>query len=343
MLRTHFGVDARAIEPLGAGLINQTFLVTSRAGDQFVLQQLHDIFPAEINEDIEIVTAHLAKRGLPTPRLKRTSDGRLWLERDGHVWRMMTYVPGSCVERIETGDLAYQAGALLARFHLALADLEHDFAHARGGIHDTPRHLRNLALALENHREHPAFDRIEPLADSILEAASRLEPLPDTPPRVVHGDPKITNFIFDLDSGRGVCIVDLDTLNRTALPLEMGDALRSWCNPAGEDAMRTGFSAELFQAALEGYRNESRDWLTHAETSAFGLGTMTILVELAARFCADALNESYFGWDPERFPDRSEHNRVRAAGQLAAYRDFLAKRDRLERIIGDVFGGGDHC
>jgi Ser/Thr protein kinase RdoA (MazF antagonist) len=339
IIRTRFDIDARTIEPLGAGLINQTFLVTSQNGHRFVLQRLHEIFPRGINRDIEIVTAHLADRGLQTSRLVRTTSGELWLEEDGHVWRLMTYMPGICLQRIESGDLAREAGALLGRFHLALADLDHDFPHARGGIHDTPRHLRNLESALEKHRDHPAFDRIEPLATSILEAAGGLDPLPDTPARIVHGDPKITNFIFDPDSGKGVCIVDLDTLNRMPLPLEMGDALRSWCNPAGEDAVRTGFSAELFQAALEGYRDATGDWLTGAETRAFGLGTMTILVELAARFCADALNESYFGWDPKCFPSRSEHNQVRAEGQLVAFRDFVAKRGRLERVVEDVCGG----
>jgi Ser/Thr protein kinase RdoA (MazF antagonist) len=254
------------------------------------------------------------------------------------IWRLMTYIPGISVDRVDSAERAYEAGRLLGRFHMALSDLDYRFLGARGGIHETPRHLRNLELALDRHRDHAAYHRVRPVAEEILSAASKLTPLPALAERVVHGDPKISNFIFDAASGEGLCLVDLDTLNRMALPLELGDALRSWCNPAGEDSDTTDFSLGFFRAALTGYASEAGRWISPAEAASLVDATMTIMIELAARFCADALNESYFAWDPVRFPSRSEHNRVRAEGQLRAWEACRKMETQLSEVSREVFG-----
>ncbi len=337
VIRDQFAITAKAVEPLGTGLINQTFLVTDERGGKYVLQRLHAIFPAEVNLDMEAVTSRLQDRGLVTPRLIRTVSGGLWLEMPDGIWRLMTYIPGIAVDRVDSGERAYEAGRLLGRFHVALSDLDYRFRGARGGIHDTPRHLRNLELALDKHRDHAANHRVRPVAEEILSAAAELAPLPVLDERVVHGDPKISNFIFDEQSGQGLCLVDLDTLNRMALPLELGDALRSWCNPAGEDTDTTDISVDYFQAALTGYASEAGHWISPTESACLVAATMTIMIELAARFCADALNESYFAWDPVRFSSRSEHNRVRAEGQLRAWEACRKMETELSEVSREVF------
>jgi hypothetical protein len=122
------------------------------------------------------------------------------------------------------------------------------------------------------------------------------------------------------------------------LPLELGDAMRSWCNPAGEDGHTGQFAAELFAAALSGYAEAAAGWITAAEIRAIAPATQTIILELAARFCADALNESYFGWDATKFPTRGQHNEQRAAGQLTLARSFATQRDALTRQVLRAFG-----
>ncbi len=120
----------------------------------------------------------------------------------------------------------------------------------------------------------------------------------------MHGDPKISNLMFAASSGRALCLIDLDTLARMPVALELGDALRSWCNPATEDATNARFVREYFEAAVGGYAAAAQGFLTDNEWRAIPLGTLTITVELAARFCADALRERYFGWDSRRYADR---------------------------------------
>jgi hypothetical protein len=74
--------------------------------------------------------------------------------------------------------------------------------------------------------------------------------------------------------------------------------------------------------------------LTEAERRALLAGVEWISLELASRFAADALLESYFGWDARRFPGRGEHNLVRARGQLALHEAFVAMRKERAAILG---------
>lgn len=336
MLRAWGLADAR-VSPLGSGLINCTWLLEAGAR-RLVMQQLNPVFPPIVNEDIRVVTAHLRAKGLIAPELLAAEDGRYWQEYEGSTWRLMTWVAGTSHERISTVAQAREAGALLARFHRALDDLRHEFRNTRPGVHDTPRHLASLRRALSEHSAHPQHAAVRQLADEVLALAAALEPLPALPNRAVHGDPKINNILFDPVSDKALCLIDLDTLGRMPLPLELGDAFRSWCNPRGEDEQRSIFSLEFFRGAAEGYASGAAGWITPEEYSSIVPATLTIYVELAARFLADALNENYFGWDASRYPSRSVHNQLRAASQMAAARSLLDMRGAAEEVVRRIFG-----
>ena len=178
------------------------------------------------------------------------------------MWRVLTCIPGISRDTLENNRQAREAGALLGRFHSAVSDLDHTFSNPRLGVHDTAAHLENLRRALASHGDHPQFDRVEPIAERILDMAGQLPELPLTRERIVHGDPKISNVIFDPDTDEAVCLVDLDTVAFMPVILELGDAFRSWCNPLGEDTRETTFSMPLFRAALAGYAGEAGDLLS---------------------------------------------------------------------------------
>jgi Ser/Thr protein kinase RdoA (MazF antagonist) len=334
-----WGLAGARLAPLGEGLINLTLLASSADQQRCVLQRVSRVFPAAVNRDIEVITARLAAAGMATPRLVETRAGELWVEADGWCWRLLTWLPGVTRAALSTPAQAAAAGRLLARFHRALDGCYHLFSSPRLGVHDTPRHLQRLRDALASHASHARFAEVEPVATEILAMAAGLPPVPATPDRVVHGDPKINNMLFDPDSGEGIALVDLDTVGRMPLPLELGDAFRSWCNPGGENQRRGIFSAELFRGGLKGYATHAAGWITPDEIAAIVPATLTIIVELAARFCADALYENYFGWDPSRFASRSEHNQVRAMGQLTLARSLAARQAELQADAAAAFSG----
>jgi Ser/Thr protein kinase RdoA (MazF antagonist) len=325
------------VQPMGTGLINQTFVVEGSAAPQAVLQRLNTaIFVPEVNEDIEAVTRHVERKGLPTPLLRRTHDGRLWHQaQDGSVWRVLSWVDGRTIDRIWSTAEAAEAGELVARFHAATADLEWTFRSVRGAFHDTDLRMQQLSTALDARRSHRLYERVAPVAESIQHAWRSWDGPRDLPERIVHGDLKISNVRFQGE--RALALVDLDTLGYGTLDAELGDAFRSWCNPAREDDPAR-FDAELFAAGIRGYAAAAVD-VTDLEWEAIVPGVERITLELAARFAADALEENYFGFDTTRFATRGDHNLARAQGQLQLVREVSAARRAAEELVRAVRPG----
>src|SRR5690606_37767769 len=291
-----WGLAGCAAERERGGLINRTFLVGEPGGEpRAVVQRLHPIFAAEVNLDIEAVTEHLAARGLETPRLMRTTSGARWFEHGGGVWRALSYVGGVTLHAMPDAAHAEAAGGLVGRFHRALADLRHEFVFQRAGVHDTAGHLRRLADALRGAGPAPAaqdggaaalLDEAADLARRILDAGARLAPHGELPQRATHGGLKVSNVRFAAGPEVAArCLIDLDTLGRQTVAYELGDALRSWCNPVGEDTTAPAFDLDRYAAALRGYAAGAAGLLEPGEIEAIVRGVETVCVELAARFC----------------------------------------------------------
>lgn len=315
-----------------SGLISLTFIVHLANGERVVAQKMNPIFAPEVLEDMDAVTSHLAARGVTTPRLLRRREGALgWTGPDGRTWRLLSFVPGRTVDRIEGPEMARAAAVQVARFHAALADLDHEFRFARAGVHDTAAHFARLTRAVD-----AAPPSIAALGREILEAGAALSPLdPGLPRRIAHGDLKISNLLFAED-GSARALIDLDTVARMPLAHELGDAWRSWCNPLGEDVTETRFDLAIFAASVEGYAAAARP--EPAEIASLVTGVRSIATELAARFCTDAVEDRYFGWDAKRFPSRRAHNELRARGQLQLARVIARQAGEAEEIVRRAFG-----
>jgi Ser/Thr protein kinase RdoA (MazF antagonist) len=329
-----FGLEDAQLTPITVGLINQTFRVERGGLPIAVLQRLHPIFDAQVNEDLDVLSAEIERRGLTTPRLIRTRDGARFVVEEG-VYRALTFVEGRTLTEVSSPAIAEAAGLLAGRFTRALEGVEHSFRFTRVGVHDTQKHLMGLEAALASDGASEGIDEVRPLAEAILAHARSLPPLPETRRRIVHGDLKITNLLFERDADVGRAVVDLDTLAHGTLPVELGDALRSWCNPAGE-SRDGGIDVTLFAAALRGFA-ASGITIDAEERDAIALGVETITTELASRFARDAIEDRYFGWDNTKYPSRRAHCRARAQSQLTLARSVRAARAELEAIARSVF------
>ena len=325
-------LEGGAQRKITQGLINPTFLVETGPA-RAIVQRLHPVFAPTVHHDIDVVTRHLAAKGLATPRLIPTDDGALWVDGEDGPWRAQSVIDGQSFDQLKSPQHAHAAGALVGRFHRAVADLHHTYVFARAGVHDTAHHYRVLQDALEAHQDHRLFGDVERAAAPVL-----ARPVPDfsaQPRRHAHGDLKLSNLMFD-DDGRGLALIDLDTLGMLPWVYEMGDALRSWTNARGEDEA-PAFDRGLFVAALEGYASEAKALVTEGEARALSSGLATICAELSARFLADALNESYFGFDAEKYETRGAHNLARgiAMATLSAQVDDV--KDVLDDVVVEIF------
>lgn len=330
-----YGLDPSSIQRLAGGLINQSFRVTRLDGGDCVLQRVNSIFPAAVNDDIDRITRHLHAKGQLTPLIVPTPEGRNYFPVEDQIWRLLSRIEGETHERLRSDTETAEAGRILGRFHFELRDFDQPLAADRPMVHNIERHLGTLRQALKNHSKKESFLEVSRISELIFKTAATLQPLPASESRLVHGDPKVSNIVFN--EGRAVCLIDLDTIARVPIALELGDALRSWCNPAGEDSLDAAFSLERFKAAIEGYRLGAPDLLTEPEWREIPDATLLIATELAARFAADALNESYFGWDRQRFESASQHNLMRATAQFelatSVRKAFPAMRELLVTMM----------
>lgn len=329
--------DDAEVSPLGRGLIHDTYDVAGPAG-HFVLQRVNPIFDPAIHLNIRAVTERLARRGVRSPQLVLSREGQPWLDLgDGGIWRLQTFVAGADFDAPSSARQVEAAAKLVAQFHTALDDWDYRFVGRRLGVHDTARHLEVLRAALRDKIEHPLHDEVAVLGGAMVERATELPPLPAQPERICHGDLKFNNVRFASAAPPGnceaQCLIDLDTVGPMQLAHELGDAWRSWCNPAGEDESDPGFDLNLLEAAWRGYCAGVGRALSLAERRALLGGVEWVSLELAARFAADALLESYFGWDAEQYLTPGEHNLVRARGQWRLHELVVACRPARAALL----------
>ena len=328
--------DAR-VTPVEQGWIHQTFKVETPA-ERLVLQRVNPLFSLDVHRNIEAVTRRLAERGVETPRLRHTRGDALYADLgEAGCYRLMTWIDGTAHDTCESPSLAASAGKLVARFHSALADLDHVFAPLGFPFHDTALYFRELSQALADCSEHPLHAEVSEIAREIEEAVDGWQPLGALPDRVVHLDLKFNNILFrkGSDGEEACCLIDLDTLSRMPLWVELGDAWRSWCNRRPEHEAVAEYAADRFEASAGAWLDGIELDLQREERVSLAHAVERVGIELAARFATDALRESYFGWNPSLFETRGAHNLSRARGQLSLHGQTRATREaRLRFLLG---------
>jgi len=270
---------------------------------------------------------------MPTPTVLATADGALSaLDDKQRCWRALSWVPGRSYDTLQNTKMAAEAGQLVARWHLATADLDHDFVFRRPAGHNTPVHMDKLRRALSDCTGHRLWEAVHELAESIFAAWARWDGSLNQRLRLCHGDLKISNLRFT-EAGEGLCLLDLDTLAMLPLDAELGDAWRSWCNPAGEsNPDHVYFDIDLFESSARAWAQAAPE-LASLEKQSMAGGIERICLELSARFCADTINNNYFKENLALFPQKGQHNYIRALGQYKLAQSAKQKRSQCESIL----------
>ena len=152
--------------------------------------------------------------------------------------------------------------------------------------------------------------------------------------RPIHGDPKVNNVMIDNATGQAVSIVDLDTIKPGLVHYDIGDCLRSCCNPLGEETERwdaVHFEPDLCRAILQGYFPLARAFLTANDHEYLFDAIRLIAFELGLRFFTDYLEGNvYFK------ARRPEHNLARALVQFKLTESIEAQEETIRAIIQDL-------
>jgi Ser/Thr protein kinase RdoA (MazF antagonist) len=337
------GAAPLAVTPLGEGLINHSYRVDA-PGSAYVLQRINGaVFPQpeRIMENLSALAAAalaLPDSGVRLPTLATAGDLAYVRDTDGHVWRLMECIePSRTLKRVDSAGQAREVGRVLGRFHRLGAELDPaSLAVTLPGFHHTPSYLAALqaaaAKALPESEVATALafiDERRALASVLDDALAR----GSTRARLIHGDPKVDNLLFDADGRKALCLIDLDTVQPGLLHHDIGDCLRSCCNRAGEagaDSVR--FDLTLCEALLTGYAETTAGLLSDAEIELVAPAIRLIPLELGIRFLTDHLQgDRYF-----RVRHRGE-NLSKARRQLALVADIERQAAAIDVVVRSTF------
>jgi hypothetical protein len=337
----------------GSGHIHDTFLLRTRerSGPDYILQCVnHAIFkdvPAMM-ENIVRVTEHMRRKVSAVPGsdpgrevltvVPACSGASFHCDEKGDYWRCFLFIDHRELgERPGTPGQAFEAGRLFGRFLNLLADLPEPPLHETiPHFHDLERRLADFHAALDadpRQRQDAAAAEIAFVGERENDMKRILSQAlaGGLPWRVTHNDTKFNNVLFD-PRGRGVCVIDLDTVMPGHVLYDFGDAIRSAANTAREDEAdpeRVGLRLDIFRDFAAGYLGELRGVLAAAETRllAFSARLMTYIIGL--RFLSDYIEgDRYFkvGY--------AEHNLQRARVQFRLLEDMERRSGQMEDIVG---------
>jgi Ser/Thr protein kinase RdoA (MazF antagonist) len=233
--------------------------------------------------------------------------------------------------------VAAEAGRVFGRFAADLADWSGPpLGETIPRFHDFPLRVSALEAAVAaDARERSAA--VEPEVEAALAGAEALRSALATagadewPVRVVHNDCKLNNALFDVETGEGLCAVDLDTVMPGRIAYDVGELVRSATCAAPEDERdlsRVGFDLDLFAVAVRGYLDGAEGLLTPAERAGLPLAGPLMTLENGVRFLTDHLEGDVY------FPaHRPGHNLDRARVQLQLFQSMWAARDRAVRAV----------
>ena len=344
-------------EELHSGNVNGTYRLFYNTADgsksDYILQRINTYAfkkPEQVTSNIVRVTEHLRRKlesvGINTDNRVLhcipTKDGEfMYHDGEDRYWRAYKYIHNAfAYDRVEKPEHFREAGRAFGEFQRMLSDFAAEDLHETiPYFHDTRRRFYAFVASVaedkvgrvaELEREIDFFfDRRKMMSAIVRRIADGRIPV-----RVTHNDTKINNIMIDKDTGKAVCVIDLDTVMAGSALYDYGDAIRFGASTADEDEPDTskiGLDLNLFREFSAGFLSEVGSLLTEEEIRCLPLSIKVMTCELAMRFLTDYIDGDLY------FRVRSpEHNLVRARAQMKLLEDVESKTEQMSAIIDEL-------
>ena len=343
------------VEEFGHGNINGTFLVTLNSLEEkhFILQRINqNVFhkPELVMRNMSTFTNHVrqrlqdsplnSNRRWEVPLVLLTQDNQdHFIDSENSFWRAIGFIDNAeTFDTIIDNKHASEVGYALGMFHNLISDLPVDkLADTLPGFHVTPIYLEQYENVKTQYNKSSKSSEVKYCLEfinkrktwaSVLENAQMQERLCLRP---IHGDPKVNNVMIDTRNGQAISIIDLDTVKPGLVHYDIGDCLRSGCNPLGEETERwkkVYFDTNVCESLLEGYLWVAKDFLTESDYIYMYDAIRLIAFELGLRFFTDYLaGNVYF---KVKYP---EHNLARALVQFKLTESIERQESAIRKII----------
>ena len=335
----------------GEGHINDTFMVWREDhSKRFILQRINtDTFtnPVGLMENVCGVTRHLrakilAEGGDPAREtlnvIPTLSGSTCYLDADGGAWRAYDFVEDTiCLQQVGSEADFRTVAETLGKFQNQLADYPASILHETiARFHDTPNRYANFEKALAADalgRAKNITSEIEFIHAREQDCHVLLDQLAagEIPLRVTHNDTKINNVLIDASTGKGICVIDLDTVMPGLSAYDFGDSIRTGANDCAEDEpdqSKVHFDLHLYEVFAKGYLSTAGASMSMAEKKSLAWGARLMTLECGIRFLTDYLEGDHYFHIAH--PD---HNLDRARTQFTLVRQMEEVFDQMLEIV----------
>ena len=349
-----FGGTITQVSPHGNGHINDTYRVKVQTENgpikSYILQRMSSAAfkrPDQLMENIVGVTEYLVQQigamGGDVDRetlqvIRPRSGENYYTDRQGEAWRVHQFITHTiCYESAETPELFEESALAFGRFQKMLCGYPaHTLWETIPHFHDTEDRLAKLKAAVEadvmgrvaecEAEIAFAFARQEDCSVALQAQRDGILPL-----RVTHNDTKLNNVLMDRDSGKAICVIDLDTTMPGLAINDFGDAIRFGANHSAEDEKdlsKVNFDIDLYEAFTRGFLAGADGTLTEAELDYLPWGAKLMTLECGMRFLTDYLSgDTYFRI---HYP---EQNLDRCRTQFKLVRDMEAQFADMAEVV----------
>jgi hypothetical protein len=336
----------------GSGHINDTYRLTFETEDgtkHFILQRMNrKVFlkPVELMENIRGVTAWLRRKieeagGDPereTLNVVETSDGQpYYVDSEGEYWRCYHFIEhASCYDQVKDDNDFYQSAVAFGHFQSLLSDYPAETLHETiPDFHNTVDRFAKFQAALAADACGRAKDVQEEICfvlerESLAHVLCDMQSSGELPLRVTHNDTKLNNIMIDDATGKGICVIDLDTVMPGLAVHDFGDSIRFGASTGAEDEQdlsKISCDLHLYEVYTKGFIEGCGGALTGREIDMLPMGAILMTFECGMRFLTDHLEgDHYFRIH------RENHNLDRARTQFKLVKDMEEKLDAMKAI-----------
>ena len=337
-----------------SGHINTTYKATYRKSDgtedSYILQRINDyVFkdPKAVMRNVEKVTRHINWKVLrrlkdsagQTLNLYPARGGRNYIDIPGDgIWRCYNYLAGThTYDVVENTRQAYQAGFAFGSFQDLISDMNpDDIVETIPGFHHTRNRFNRLMEVAEldpQGRLSTCLPELEFIKarEQDVDRLLNLQERGVLPTRITHNDTKINNVLIDAATGKGICVIDLDTVMPGLSAYDFGDSIRTGANDCAEDEpdqSKVHFDLHLYEVFAKGYLSTAGASMSMAEKKSLAWGARLMTLECGIRFLTDYLEgDHYF------HIARPDHNLDRARTQFTLVRQMEEVFDQMLEIV----------
>jgi len=154
------------------------------------------------------------------------------------------------------------------------------------------------------------------------------------PERITHNDTKFNNVMLDIETGKAMCVVDLDTVMPGCVLYDFGDMVRTTTSPTLEDELdlsKVQMGMPMFKALVRGYLEGAGPFLTRAERALIAFSGKLITFTIGIRFLTDFLSgDTYFR------VHRPRHNLDRCRTQFRLVESIEKQEEAMQKFADSL-------